>query len=97
MNISGGGNNWNISLAGQTQREDPAIRAWKYYDSSVELVDHYLQQDGLVILGLKTINNGNGTWTYEYAIQNLDSDQAVGSLALPATCAYVQLLSLIHI
>jgi cysteine-rich repeat protein len=85
VNISGGGSNWGISLAGQTQREDPAIRAWKYYDSSVELVDHYLQQDGLVILALKTINNGNGTWTYEYAIQNHCSERAIRTFVIPIT------------
>lgn len=85
VNISGGGSNWGISLAGQTQREDPGIRAWKFYDPSVELVDHYFQEDGLVIVGLKTIDNGNGTWTYEYAIQNHCSERSVRTFVVPVT------------
>jgi cysteine-rich repeat protein len=85
VNITGGGSNWDMSLSGQTQREDPAIRAWQYYDSAVELTDHYLQQDGLVIVGLKTTNNGNGTWHYEYAIQNHCSERAIRTFVVPIT------------
>ena len=85
VNISGGGSNWGISLTGSTHREDPAIRAWKYYDSSVELVDHQLQQDGLVILAVKTTDNGNGTWDYEYAIQNVCSERSIRTFVIPFT------------
>ena len=83
VGISGSGTNWSMSLQGSTQREDPAIRAWKYYDDSVQLVDHQLQQDGLVILGCRVVENSNGTWTYQYAIQNLNSERAVRSFTVP--------------
>ncbi|MAJ46834.1 MAG: hypothetical protein CBC35_05945 [Planctomycetes bacterium TMED75] len=85
VGISGSGTNWSMSLQGSTQREDPAIRAWKYYDDSVELVDHQLQQDGLVIVGSKVIENSTGSWTYEYAIQNLNSERAIRSFTVPIT------------
>ncbi|MEE2681290.1 MAG: PQQ-dependent sugar dehydrogenase [Planctomycetota bacterium] len=85
VGISGGGSNGSMSLQGSTQREDPAIRAWQYYDSSVELVDHQLQQDGLVILGARVEENPNGTWTYQYAIQNLNSERAIRSFTVPIT------------
>ena len=85
VGISGTGTNWSMSLQGSTQREDPAIRAWKYYDDSVELVDHQLQQDGLVIVGCKVIENSTGSWTYHYAIQNLNSERAIRSFTVPIT------------
>ena len=85
VGISGSGSNWSMSLEGSTQREDPAIRAWKYYDDSVQLVDHQLQQDGLVILGSRVAENSNGSWTYQYAIQNLNSERAIRSFTVPIT------------
>ncbi|MED5507892.1 MAG: PQQ-dependent sugar dehydrogenase [Planctomycetota bacterium] len=83
VGISGGGANWTMSLQGETHREDPAIRAWKYYDDAVQLVDHQLQQDGMVIVGCRVFENSNGTWTYEYAAQNLNSERAVRSFTVP--------------
>ena len=85
VNITGGGSNWGISLSGYTHREDPAIRAWQFYDSSVQLTDHFLSQDGMVIVGVKTTNNGNGTWDYEYAVQNVYSERGVRTFVVPVT------------
>ena len=39
--------------------------------------------DGRVYVGSDTIDNGNGTWRYEYAVYNLTSHDNVGHLVVP--------------
>jgi hypothetical protein len=65
---------------------EPAIMAWQEIDSSVVLADaDYLDQNvtGRFIVGAKVTNNGNGTWTYEYAVYNHNADRAGGSFSVP--------------
>jgi hypothetical protein len=35
------------------------------------------------IVGAKVTNNGNGTWTYEYAVHNVNSNRAAGEFKIP--------------
>ncbi len=72
---------WNLSLSGVTERKQAAIRAWKVAIPAVDLRD--VQVDGLFIAGSHAIDNGNGTWRYEYAVYNMNSDRAAQALSVP--------------
>jgi hypothetical protein len=64
--------------------QQPGIFAWKENDPAVTLkfVDDAPNQ-GRFHIGYKVTDNGNGTWHYEYAIQNLNSSRAAGSFTMP--------------
>lgn len=66
------------SLTLTTQRQMPAIRAWKQYDPAVAESDLQVPGDGIFILSGKATNIGMGLWQYEYAGFNLNSDRAGG-------------------
>jgi hypothetical protein len=59
------------------------IDAWKDLDPAVTVV-YNDESDGRIIMGYKVTDNGNGTWHYEYAVQNLNSDRSTKSLVIPA-------------
>jgi len=67
----------------QTQRGQPAVRAWQDVDPSVVETDIQVPEDGLFILAAKVDDLGTGFWRYEYALQNLNSDRAAGSFSVP--------------
>lgn len=79
--FSSGG--YNLSFTGSTQRGKPAIQAWQDNDPTVTINTLDVPFDGRYIVGYKVIDNGDGTWDYEYAIQNLNSDRAGGSFSVP--------------
>jgi len=68
-----------------TQQQSPGIQAWQDYVPTVDLIDVNIPNEGLLILGANVTDNGNGTWHYEYAIYNMNSDRSVGgfSVAFP--------------
>ncbi len=72
---------WNLTLTGATTRRQPAIRAWQLADPGVVLTD--VQADGLFVVGSRATDNGNGTWHYEYAVYNMNSDRAAGQFRVP--------------
>ena len=61
----------------------PAIYAWAEIDSGVNLTEVITPNDGMVIIGARVSDNGNGTYHYEYAIQNLNCHRSVGSVTIP--------------
>ncbi len=67
----------------QTQRGQPAVRAWKDVDDSVFETDIQIADEGLFILAAKAIHLGTGVWSYEYAVQNLNSDRSAMSFTVP--------------
>jgi len=86
--FSSGG--WNIGLTGPTVQQLPAIYAWQHHglgvnspdpDVYIELVD--VPDDGRFLVGYKVSDNGDGTWNYEFAVQNLFSDRSAGSFHIP--------------
>jgi len=81
--VSGGGSSWSISPTSPTQREQPAIRAWKDTDPTVVETDIQIPQEGLFILAAKATALGNGYWHYEYAVQNLNSDRSARAFSVP--------------
>jgi hypothetical protein len=87
----------SVSGALSTAMGEPAIFVWRFIHDDV-LINEVVNAneggpgvDSHIFIASRATQLPNGKYRYEYAIQNLDSDQAVGSFALPATCAYVQL------
>jgi hypothetical protein len=73
-----------------TQRTKPAIHAWRDHglgantpDPSVILQPIDLPGDGLVWVGHKVTDLGNGQFVYDYALQNLTSDRSISSVSIP--------------
>ena len=77
---------------GGTNREQTVLRAWREFDSgtagpapsqSTTIRDIDVPGEGRFHLGYKVTNNGDGTWTYEYALQNVNSDRSAQSFSVP--------------
>ena len=62
---------------------EPAINAWAVADSSVLLSTIDLGSGERYVVGAKVTDNGDGTWRYEYAEYNQNSDRAMGSFTIP--------------
>ncbi len=79
--LSGG--SYNLTLTGGTTQMKPALFSWKDNDATVQVQPFDVPNDGRYFIGYKVTDNGNGTWHYEIAIQNLNSDRGGYSLSLP--------------
>jgi len=66
-----------------TEQQKVAVRAWKDNDPQVAETEIRVPDDGLLILAAKATHIGGGIWNYEYALQNLNSDRAVGVFSVP--------------
>jgi hypothetical protein len=75
--------NFSASFIGSTVRQMPAIRAWQDFDPSVNEQDVRVPDEGLFIVSSKATDNGDGTWTYAYAIHNLNSDRSGQAFSIP--------------
>lgn len=82
-----------VGMTSTTQRTKPAIYAWKELDPSVQIVrvdipndgvyneaGNYRKAPGTVFVACRVTDNNDGTWTYDYAIQNVTSDRSIGGL-----------------
>ncbi len=78
------GGTWSFDTSATTT-VGAAIAAWPGA-TIAEVMDPALD-DGRVYLAAKVIDLGNGTWRYEYAIQNLDLAGGIGTLSVPATAS----------
>jgi hypothetical protein len=74
---------YNLSFTNTTQRQQPAINAWKTFDPTVRLENLDVPGDGRLTVAHTVKNNGNGTWRYEYAIQNINSHRSARSFSIP--------------
>ena len=79
--FEGGG--WNLAFTGQTRRELPAVHAWREIDPAVQIVDVDVPGEGRLVVGARCTDNGNGTWHYEYAMQNISTHRSAGSFSVP--------------
>jgi len=69
-----------------TAQMQSAIDAWKANDPQVVIRragPGGPTVDGTFNIGFRVTDNGNGTWTYEYAIHNQDSHRSAGSFHVP--------------
>ncbi|TVQ59546.1 MAG: tetratricopeptide repeat protein [Phycisphaerales bacterium] len=78
----------NLSWAQATQRQQAGIQAWQDFEPGVTILDVDVPNDsgpytGHFIVGYKVFDNGDGTWDYEYAIQNLTSHRSGQSFSVP--------------
>ncbi len=71
------------SFAGGTVQKRSAISAWKVAEPEVDIVQIDLPGDGRLFLGYKATDLGNGYWEYEYALYNMNSERAAGSIIVP--------------
>ena len=72
-----------ITFSGATVQQQTAIHAWQVHVPAVTLVDVDVAGDGRFTAGFNVTNNGNGTWRYEYAIENMNSDRSGRSFSVP--------------
>ena len=71
-----------ITLTGSTFQQKPAIYHWASVNTGV-VIAALEAQDGRFVAGVNVINNGNGTWRYEYAVYNLNSDSSAAGFSVP--------------
>jgi len=74
------------TFAGDAVRGAPAIEAWKDTDPAVTEVHADYVDAGITarfIVAAKATDNANGTWHYEYAVYNHNSDRSSGSFSIP--------------
>lgn len=70
---------YGVTLSGATIQQKSAMQAYQALVPSVQLVDVDITGDGRFTIASNVTNNGNGTWHYEYAIQNINSDRSGSS------------------
>jgi hypothetical protein len=83
--------NFAITLvAGSQQTGIPAIRAWHDHglgpnvpDPSVFIGQATVPSEGTYWYGYKVTNLGSGTWRYDYAVFNVNSDRSGGGFSIP--------------
>jgi hypothetical protein len=73
-----------------TEFAQAAIHAWRAHglglgqpDTGVHIAQATAPGDGLFLVGSRAADNGDGTWHYEYAIENLSSHRSARALAVP--------------
>lgn len=66
-----------------TVPQQAAIMAWPAEDAGVLLSQVEPAGDGLFHIGSRATDNGDGTWHYEYALYNYNSDQSGQSFSIP--------------
>ncbi|MGE3164018.1 MAG: hypothetical protein AB7O52_03875 [Planctomycetota bacterium] len=73
----------SLGTLGTTQRQRLGIEAWASADPAVQQVEIADPDGARLVLAASVRDNANGTWTYEYAVQNLDSTDGLERFALP--------------
>ncbi|MDP7004858.1 MAG: dockerin type I repeat-containing protein [Phycisphaerales bacterium] len=66
-----------------TQVTVPVIYGWKWFDEDLDVKKVRVPEEGLLYVAVRVYDNEDGTWQYEYAIQNLNSDRSVNSFTIP--------------
>jgi hypothetical protein len=75
-----------------TVRQKSALWAWREVDPTVVITNaDYVENDinCRLEVGTKVVDNGNGTWTYTYAVRNMNSDRSGAGFVLPARAGVV--------
>jgi len=75
------GGTWAFDIGASDTRIGPAIEGWP--GALRTTIPSQPTDDGRCILGVRTSDNGNGTWHYEYVLYNHDMDRQVGAFIVP--------------
>ncbi|MDG2200079.1 MAG: hypothetical protein P8K80_02740 [Phycisphaerales bacterium] len=82
--VTGSGDSWYINPGfTNTVRESQVLRVWPFLDLDAAVHDVYVENEGLVLVACKVRPYGDGTWQYDYAIQNFNSDRCISSFEIP--------------
>jgi len=73
---------WNLTFNDLTVVGLPAIHAWQQHDPEVHLATVDVDADGRFIAASRAHDNGDGTWSYEYAVMNFNSDRSARSFTV---------------
>ncbi len=76
VNVTGTGLDVQVSLTSATRRTLPAIRAWQANDPGVVMSNVRVPGDGHFILAAKATDLGDGFWSYEYALHNINAHRS---------------------
>ena len=81
---------YSMTTTGATVREKPGIYAWKEHglgtnapDPDVTIITADAPGDGRFFIGYKVVDHLDGTYTYTYAIQNLNSHRSGAAFRVP--------------
>ncbi len=74
---------WAPTLSGATSQQKTAMEAWRVYNPAVTTSNIDIINDGRMIVGFYVRDNGDGTYRYEYAVQNMNSHRAGQSFSVP--------------
>ncbi len=74
---------FNMTPSGGTVRRLPAIYAWQANDPDIVIEAVDVPDEGRFHVGYRVTSNGDGTWHYEYAVHNLNSDRSAGVFSIP--------------
>jgi hypothetical protein len=89
--VSGAAPNRHLAVIGATTPQRAAIGAWKDAVPSVVETDVIVSEPGepagRLIVSANVTDLGDGTWNYEYAVYNMNSDRGVGRFAVPVDSA----------
>ncbi|MFG0246504.1 MAG: GC-type dockerin domain-anchored protein [Phycisphaerales bacterium JB052] len=70
-------------LSGDTFAGQAAIYAWQSIEPSVMITPVQIPGDGLVHVASNATDLGDGTWRYDYAVHNLNSERGISSFSIP--------------
>lgn len=76
-------NGTSLQATSFTRREQAPIYAWKQMNPAVEIQEVFVPEEGMFNLASLAIDNGDGTWTYQYALHNQTSHRSADSFAVP--------------
>lgn len=83
------GGAYRLLTNGPSNALQPAIHAWQAQEPAVVLRNMQVVGEGLFVAASHAIPNGDGTWRYEYAVQNVNSDFSGQSFSLNVGTATV--------
>jgi len=83
------GSTLSPAMMSSTHREEPALFAWAQADAQVLLDFVDVPGDGRFWIASRAYDNGDGTFDYEYAVHNINSDRSAGGFSVPVEMADV--------
>jgi len=79
LDVSG----WNLEFTGMTREQETALDAWAFFDTGVGITDVFVPNEGKFRVAAKVTDLGTGTWHYDYAVYNMNSDISARSFSVP--------------